>query len=125
MQRRNEKHIAQARGDGRYRAVVETLETRTLMSTYTVVNTNDAGTGSLRQAILDANAHGGADTIRFQIGSGAKTLSPKSQLPGLGDGATLDASTQPGFAGTPLISIDGSSAGSSDGLRIYGTGCTV
>src|SRR5262249_5464086 len=33
-----------------------------------VTNTNDSGAGSLRQAILDANAHGGStDTIVFNI----------------------------------------------------------
>src|SRR5262249_17226925 len=32
-------------------------------TTFTVVNTNDGGAGSLRQAILDANAGAGADTI--------------------------------------------------------------
>ncbi len=30
-----------------------------------VSNTGDSGTGSLRQAILDANAQGGAETITF------------------------------------------------------------
>ncbi|TYQ31277.1 DUF4347 domain-containing protein [Pseudanabaena sp. UWO310] len=33
--------------------------------TFTATNTNDAGAGSLRQAILDANALAGADDIRF------------------------------------------------------------
>ncbi len=32
-----------------------------------VANTNDSGTGSLRQAIIDANAMGGADVISFCI----------------------------------------------------------
>jgi hypothetical protein len=32
-----------------------------------VTNTNDSGAGSLRQAILDANALGGTDTITFNI----------------------------------------------------------
>lgn len=36
-------------------------------ATYTVINTNDAGAGSLRQAITDANGNGGADTIEFAI----------------------------------------------------------
>jgi predicted outer membrane repeat protein len=34
-------------------------------ATFTVVNTNDDGAGSLRQAIADANAAAGADTIDF------------------------------------------------------------
>ena len=32
---------------------------------YVVTNTNDDGDGSLRQVIIDANAHGGPDTITF------------------------------------------------------------
>src|SRR5436190_15466130 len=40
---------------------------------FTVTNTNDSGTGSLRQAILDANSMGGG-TITFGIaGSGVHT----------------------------------------------------
>ncbi len=35
------------------------LEDRTLPSAFTVTNLADAGPGSLRQAILDANAHPG------------------------------------------------------------------
>src|SRR3954451_25438676 len=37
---------------------------------YTVTNTYDAGAGSLRQAIIDANANPGADIIRFNIAVG-------------------------------------------------------
>lgn len=36
-------------------------------ATYTVTNTNDAGAGSLRQAVLDANANAGADIINFSV----------------------------------------------------------
>src|SRR5438477_10239894 len=36
--------------------------------TFTVVNTNDSGAGSLRQAILDANANPGTNLITFSIG---------------------------------------------------------
>ena len=43
--------------------------------TFTVTNTNDAGAGSLRQAILDANASAGADDIVFAIpGPGVHTI---------------------------------------------------
>lgn len=37
-------------------------------ATYVVTNTSDAGAGSLRQAIIDANANAGADTIVFGAG---------------------------------------------------------
>ncbi len=44
---------------------LDVLEDRTLLSTYTVTSLADSGAGSLRQAILDSNAHPGADTIVF------------------------------------------------------------
>jgi hypothetical protein len=75
-------------------------------ATFTVTNTNDAGPGSLRQAILDANPHPGS-TIAFAIGSGTQRIRPLTPLPQLRSG-TLDGTTQSGFAGTPLIEIDGS-----------------
>jgi hypothetical protein len=47
------------------RPLLEVLETRVAPATFTVTNTSDSGAGSLRQAILDANAASGADTIVF------------------------------------------------------------
>src|SRR5262249_32085045 len=44
---------------------LEALEDRTLPSPFTVLNLADSGPGSLRQAVLDANAHPGANVIRF------------------------------------------------------------
>src|SRR4051812_37537859 len=44
---------------------LEALEDRTVPSTFTVQNLADSGPGSLRQAILAANANPGADVIRF------------------------------------------------------------
>ena len=37
------------------------------LATFTVTNTNNSGAGSFRQAILDANANSGTDTIAFNI----------------------------------------------------------
>ncbi len=92
------------------------------LATFTVNTTNDSGLGSLRQAITDANALGGADTIAFAIGFGAQTISLASALPEITDQVTIDGWTQPGFAGSPLIRIDGGLAGAGvDGLTLSGT----
>jgi len=53
--------------------------------TFTTTNTNDAGVGSLRKAILDANALAGADNIRFEPtvfngSQGAITLASTLQI---------------------------------------------
>ena len=87
---------------------------------FTVINTNDAGPGSLRQAILDANANAGPDVISFSIASGSQRIVLTSQLPIITDPLTIDGTTQPGFAGVPLIEIqpDGNVIG--DGFRITG-----
>lgn len=48
--------------------VYEKLESRTVLSTFFVQNLADHGTGSLRDAIAQANSNPGADVIRFQRG---------------------------------------------------------
>src|SRR5215813_11036486 len=47
---------------------LEALEDRTVPSTFLVENLADSGPGSLRQAVLDANALPGADEVRFADG---------------------------------------------------------
>lgn len=95
-------------------------------TTFVVTNTNDSGTGSLRQAILDSNGSPGTDTITFQIGSGVQTITPGSALPTITDPVIIDGKTQPGFAGTPLIELNGTGAGGgADGLNITAGNTTV
>src|SRR5437899_10187294 len=63
-------------------------------ATLTVTNSNDSGPGSLRQAIIDANAAAGvADAINFRV-SGTIVLS--STLPQITDvaGLTIDGAGQ-------------------------------
>lgn len=74
-------------------------------ATFTVSNTNDSGAGSLRQAILDANASPGADKIVFDIPEGGvHTISPLAALPALTDdaGLAIDGYTQPGSSPNTL-----------------------
>jgi CSLREA domain-containing protein len=79
----------------------------------------DAASCTLREAINAANTAAGADTIRFSIGSGPRTISVTSQLPAVTDPVTIDGTTQPGYGGSPIIEIEGSSAPTGTiGLRI-------
>ncbi len=88
-------------------------------NTYTVTTTADSGAGSLRKAIADANARSGADTIDFNLsGSGPFVIQPATKLPTITDTVTLDATTQPGWSGAPLVEIDGSATASGDGISV-------
>jgi titin len=103
-----------------YRPSVESLERRELPSTYTVTSPADSGPGTLRQAILDTDTSSGPYTINFDL-QGLTTIKPTSPLPGLGNNTIIDGTTQPGYAGTPLVVLDGSSAGTYlDGSGIPG-----
>ena len=79
---------------------------------------------SLREAILAANGSvnaGSPDQIRFNIaGAGLHTINLLSALPAITDAVVLDATTQPGFAGAPIIELNGAAAGAAaDGLTSW------
>lgn len=94
-------------------------------TTFVVTNTNDTGAGSLRQAILDANANPGSDLITFNIGTGLKTITPSSKLPDITDPVVIDGTTQPGFSNAPLIEINASNTGFSTVLIIKAGNTTI
>src|SRR5215210_352697 len=97
-------------------------------TTFTVTNTDDSGAGSLRQAILDANATTGADVIDFDIpGTGVHTIAPNTELPSITEQVTIDGYSQPGAqpntkaVGTDAdlkIELSGANAASGAGLYI-------
>src|SRR4051794_3441123 len=96
-------------------SVIEVLESRIAPATFTVVNGNDSGSGSLREAILSANAAAGEDTISISNLLVALT----SPLPAITDKVQILA---------PDSSIDGLSAGAAaQGLVFTGAsaGSTV
>jgi hypothetical protein len=117
------------------------LESRTVPSTtFTVTNTNDSGTGSLRAAITSANSTSGADTIAFSNVSGAgvtnfsdgaaHTITLSSALPTITDSVAIHGAgpavtiisaptitTSPGFR---IFSIDDGSATSALEVDLYG-----
>jgi parallel beta-helix repeat protein len=94
-----------------------------------VTNTTDGDPGSLRQAILDVNAQSSSQPVGivFNIpASGVQTIKPLSVLPTLTQPAILDGTTQPGYGVTPIIDLDGGSAGASvSGIHITGGNSTV
>jgi hypothetical protein len=94
---------------------------------FPVTNSKDGGAGTLRQAILDANAASGFNVITFNIpGSGAPTISPTSELPALTVPVFIDGITQPGFAGAPMVVVNGTQAGAgANGLILTGGGSIV
>jgi trimeric autotransporter adhesin len=89
---------------GRFRPLLERIENRLLLTTFTVSNLNDSGGGSLRQALMDANNAGTADLINFTV-SGTIQLT-SGDLPSITDEVDIDGTTSPGFAGTPVVEID-------------------
>ena len=98
---------------------------------FVVTNDNNHGSGSLRDAIINANATPGTDTITFNIpGPGVKTINLVISLPDITDRVVIDATTQPGYAGVPLIELNGSAVSNNgnsnaNGLVIKAGGSTV
>jgi hypothetical protein len=83
---------------------LEILEDRVTPSTFQVTNLNDAGPGSLRQALLDANATPGPDLIHFRVAGTVRLTS--GALPAVTDRVDLDGTTAPRFAGAPVVEVD-------------------
>jgi hypothetical protein len=113
-------------------------------ATITVTGTGDTnavdGLVTLREAITSINnganlnadvvavgTYGTNDTINFSIGTGVQTITPSgSQLPALNKAVVINGTTQPGFTGTPIIVLDGVSAGPfSRGLTLNAGSSTV
>ncbi len=119
----------------------------------TVVNTNDSGQGSLRQALINANTLTGdaslaqsgraaaIENLVFMIGNGTAaaglrsainlfsggvaSVAPASALPTLTAPVVIDAQTQPGWTVAPIVEINGNGAGSTAGLTLNGAGSVV
>ncbi|HOW97072.1 MAG TPA: right-handed parallel beta-helix repeat-containing protein [Kiritimatiellia bacterium] len=96
-------------------------------TTYTVTKTADSGDATLRWAIEAANTNPGPDTIAFSIAAAPYRIRPASALPGIfggGGPVTLDGTTQPGYAGVPLVTLHGGTAGG-EGLYVMNSTSVV
>src|SRR5262249_6720847 len=109
----------------RTRMYLQALEQRTVPATFTVMNNMDSGAGSLRQAILDANAMSGTDSITFDpatfsgivsinLTTGALAITDAVTIKGTGsDSLTVNA------GGTSRV-FDTSGAPSASAITISG-----
>lgn len=101
-------------------------------------NTNSEGAMecTFRAALEETNANVGIDEIWFSIptsdpghSGGFFTLTPATVYPDIGSFLSIDASTQPGFSGAPIVILDGSLAANissgTDGLLIAGHSVTI
>jgi hypothetical protein len=87
---------------------IELFEGRLLLTEFTVLSNADSGPDTLRQAILDANANPGTDSIIFNLGPSHLTIKPLSLLPAITDPVDINGGSQPGYINAPLIVLDGS-----------------
>ena len=111
---------------------LERMERRELLAVYMVTNNGDAGSGTLRQAILNANANGGVATIQFKLPSDELTIAPMTPLPTVTNtGTVIDGTTQTNYdktTGKPLVVIVGTSIPTTNegaGITVSGGGCTI
>lgn len=93
--------------------ILETLEARTVPAIFLVSNLDDAGIGSFRQALLDANALKGPDSIRFEV---AGTVTLASDLPAITETVDINALKTGSFK--PTFQVD---AAKNEGL-VFDTG---
>jgi fibronectin-binding autotransporter adhesin len=76
------------RDRARFRPNLDALEGRALLASFLVSSTADAGPGSLRQAIADANATPGADVVTFASSLRNQTITLASPI-NIADSLTL------------------------------------
>jgi hypothetical protein len=89
-----------------------------------VVNANDSGPGSLRDAIVETNARPGKDTISLRLTGADRTIRLLSPLPEITDTVTITAS--PAYPQDPALTTirpdESLGAGAFDGLVLSGPG---
>ncbi len=91
---------------------------------YVVTRTSNAGTGSLRWAIKQANSHPGPDRILFTASLKGKVILPTAPLPVLSDNETTVNGDIDGDK-TPDVALNGKQLSSGSGLVVRGDGCVM
>lgn len=84
--------------------VVEALEGRQVLSTFTVTSLANAGPGSLRQAIAMANQSPGPDQIDFGVAGTIRVRG--AALPAITDRVTINGASAPEYVNAPQVTVD-------------------
>ncbi len=103
-------------------ALAVSAAARLSAATFTVTSNADSGPGTLRQAILDANAAAGFDTIEFNLFVEDQVIEPATALPAVTGPTLIDGTTEPGYFDFPAIEIANVNG---IGLRLAGGGSTI
>ena len=102
-------------------------------ATYVVTTTADSGEGSLRDAITSANSSLGADVITFALaGEAPHQIQPPAPIdtepayPVITDALTIDATSQTGYGGVPVVQIlEANGASPRPALRVQAADVTI
>jgi trimeric autotransporter adhesin len=98
-------------------------------ATIVVTSVSDSGRGTLRQAILRANATPGADTITFSFPwGGVTTITPLYELPAITDTVTINGRINKSGVprGAPTVELDGTMVGKKyKGLWLKASFCVI
>jgi hypothetical protein len=102
--RRNLEEAAASTAPERAASTTALVTTTSVNNTFVVSTLADAGAGSLRQAIIDANAATGADAITFDVAGTIRV--GNTALPTITGTTVIDGTSAPGYAQKPVVRID-------------------
>ncbi|MGB3075027.1 MAG: PKD domain-containing protein [Chitinophagales bacterium] len=88
-------------------------------------NTGTGNSGTLYYCITQANQTVGPHSINFSVAGTININTSGSILPALNKQISIDATTAPGYAGAPVIILDGTGAGGGNGIEITAADCEL
>ena len=109
----------------RGRLELVSLEERVVPAAFTVVNNSDSGVGSLRQAILDANATTANDIINFSVVNSPYSINLASALPSIATTNSAGTLTINGLGASSLTTINANGGNFSIFTIISGGNLTI